>query len=97
MADATTISPPDLDTVSIKSNVRRYIDEYFLMGSEDSYADAASFMDAQILDSTGFLELVQFIEESYAVKVEDEELVPENLDSLDAVAAFVIRKHAART
>ena len=80
---------------SIKAAVRRYIDDYFLMGSGERYADDASFMDAQMLDSTGFLELVQFIEETWGIKVEDEEMLPENLDSLDALAGFVTRKLAA--
>ncbi|KAF1722812.1 acyl carrier protein [Pseudoxanthomonas wuyuanensis] len=80
---------------AIKTSVRQYIQDNFLMGSAETYADDASFMDAQLLDSTGFLELVHFLEDSYGIKVEDEEMMPENLDSLDAVARFVMRKQAA--
>lgn len=80
---------------AIKTSVRQYIQDNFLMGSAETYADDASFMDAQLLDSTGFLELVHFLEDSYGIKVEDEEMMPENLDSLDAVARFVMRKRAA--
>ena len=65
------------------------------MGTAEPYADEASFMDAQLLDSTGFLELVQFLEETYGIKVEDQEMMPDNLDSLNAVAQFVSRKQAA--
>lgn len=80
---------------AIKTSVRQYIQDNFLMGSAETYADDASFMDAQLLDSTGFLELVHFLEDSYGIRVEDEEMMPENLDSLDAVAQFVTRKRAA--
>jgi len=80
---------------AIKTSVRQYIQDNFLMGSAETYADDASFMDAQLLDSTGFLELVHFLEDSYGIKVKDEEMMPENLDSLDAVARFVMRKQAA--
>jgi acyl carrier protein len=92
-----TLASADTDTTlhAIKSAARQYIQENFLMGAAESYADDASFMDAQLLDSTGFLELVQFLEETYAIKIEDEEMMPDNLDSLDAVAAFVSRKRAA--
>jgi acyl carrier protein len=79
----------------IKTAVRQYIHENFLMGAAASYADDASFMDAQLLDSTGFLELVQFLEDTYAIKVADHEMVPENLDSLDAIEAYVTRRQAA--
>lgn len=80
---------------TVKTTVRQYIQDNFLMGTAEAYADDASFMDAQLLDSTGFLELVQFLEETYGIKVEDEEMMPDNLDSLDAVARFVSRKQAA--
>jgi acyl carrier protein len=92
----TLASPPaDASPLTIKATVRQYIQENFLMGTAEAYADDASFMDAQLLDSTGFLELVQFLEETYGIKVEDEEMMPDNLDSLDAVARFVSRKQAA--
>jgi acyl carrier protein len=94
-ATATDTPVSAIDATTIKSTVRRYIDDYFLMGADGNYADDASFMDSQMLDSTGFLELVQFIEETYAIKVDDTEMVPENLDSLDAVSAYVLRKGAA--
>ena len=88
-------APADASPSPIKTTVRQYIQDNFLMGTAEAYTDDASFMDAQLLDSTGFLELVQFLEETYAIKVEDEEMMPDNLDSLDAVARFVSRKQAA--
>jgi len=53
------------------------------------------FLEEGIIDSTGILELVTFLEEEYSITVEDEELVPENLDSINNVTAFLERKIAA--
>lgn len=82
---------------NIKQLVRNYILDNFLMGARGAaLGDADSFMEQHVLDSTGFLELITFLEETYAIKVEDEEMVPENLDSLNNVEAFVQRKLSAR-
>lgn len=76
-----------------KPPLRRFIEENFLMDSRGTQlADADSFMARHIVDSTGFLELVMFIEETWNVKVEDDDMVPENLDSLDALQRFLTRK-----
>ncbi len=48
-------------------------------------------MESGIIDSTGILELISFIEQTFDVKIQDEDLVPENLDSLDNVGRFVAR------
>ncbi len=78
---------------SVKQEVREYIASNFLMDTAAAdFADDASFMDAHLLDSTGFLELVQFVEESYSIRVLDDEMIPDNLDSLDAIDAYVARK-----
>lgn len=80
----------------IKAAVRRYIEDNFIMGAGGvALADADSFLEHHVLDSTGFLELIGHLEDTYAIKVLDDEMVPENLDSLDSVAAFVTRKRAA--
>jgi acyl carrier protein len=54
--------------------------------------EAESLLETGVMDSTGVLELVAFIEETWAVKVEDDDIVPENLDSVDNITAFVSRK-----
>ena len=54
--------------------------------------NADSFLDRGIVDSMGVLELVGFLEESYGITVEDQELIPDNLDSIDGVVRFVERK-----
>jgi len=79
-----------------KAALRQYIQDNFIMGSNGTkFADGDSFMELHILDSTGFLELISHLEETYGIAVKDEEMVPENLDSLDAIDAFVARKLAA--
>ena len=79
-----------------KSTLRKFIEDNFLMGSQDgSFADSDSFMKRRIIDSTGFLELVMFLEETWGVVVEDDEMVPENLDSLDNLQQYLSRKVAA--
>lgn len=76
-----------------KARVRAYIVENFIMGGNaDRLKDADSFMETHVVDSTGFLELVTFLEETYGFAVHDEEMVPENLDSLDNIDAYVRRK-----
>ena len=81
---------------NIKAKVRAYIVDNFIMGGNaDHLKDADSFMEAHVVDSTGFLELVTFIEETYALSVTDDEMVPENLDSLDNIDAYVRRKLVA--
>ena len=81
---------------NIKAKVRAYIVDNFIMGGNaDHLKDADSFMETHVVDSTGFLELVTFIEETYGFAVDDDEMVPENLDSLDNIDAYVQRKLAA--
>jgi len=80
----------------VKAAVRRYIEDNFIMGAGGVVlADGDSFLEHHVLDSTGFLELIAYLEEAYSIKVLDDEMVPENLDSLDSVAAFVTRKRDA--
>ena len=77
----------------IKVQTRRFIQDNFIMGSQAKpFADRDSFIEHHIIDSTGFLELITHLEEVYGITVEDEEMVPENLDCLDAIAAYMARK-----
>jgi acyl carrier protein len=79
----------------IKQKVREYIDDNFLMGSQArAYADDDSFLDRQLIDSTGYLELVSFLEGECGVRIDEDEMLPENLDSLDGIEAFMERKLA---
>lgn len=78
---------------SIEADVRQYVLDKLLFGrTEVEVAGDTSFLDSGIIDSTGVLELVAFLEEKFQVKVEDEDLIPANLDSVNAVTRFVERK-----
>lgn len=78
-------------------SVRNFVVENFLFGEGDSLEEDTSFMENGIVDSTGILELVAFLEENYNIKIEDSELVPENLDNLQNVARFLEGKVAGQT
>jgi acyl carrier protein len=89
-----TTTPPSTD--GVKPTVRRYLDDNFIMGtSAKPLGDGDSFLEHQVLDSTGFLELIAFLEERYGIRVADDEMLPENLDSLDAIEAYLARKGIA--
>jgi len=78
---------------SVRTTVRNFIIQNFLFGAEnDSFVDHDSFLSTGIMDSTGILELIEFLEESYQIKIQDDEMLPENLDSIDNVCSFVTRK-----
>ncbi|MBL8341935.1 MAG: acyl carrier protein [Rubrivivax sp.] len=83
--------------MSHKSELRRFLQANFIMGADGpALADGDSLLEHHVLDSTGFLELITHLEETYGIKVGDDEMLPENLDSLDAIEAFLARKLAAR-
>lgn len=75
-----------------RNKIRAFIIENFLFGNDEGLKDDSSFLDEGIIDSTGILELVSFMEEAFSISVEDEELVPENLDSIDNVVGYLERK-----
>lgn len=72
--------------------IRRFIVENFLFEESDNLEDDTSFLEGGIIDSTGILELVSFLEEEFGISVKDEELIPENLDSIANVAGYLERK-----
>jgi acyl carrier protein len=76
----------------VRSKIRGFIVENFLFGNEDGLKDDASFLDEGIIDSTGILEMVSYLEEEFGISVDDEELVPENLDSINNVVAYLEKK-----
>ena len=80
--------------------LRQFIAENFMFsepGAVDSFGDDTSLIDTGIVDSTGVLELVAFLEQQFGISVGDDELVPDNLDSIRRLMAFLDRKlgHAA--
>ena len=75
-----------------KTKIREFISENFLFGEANGLKDDTSFLEEGIIDSTGVLELVNFLEEEFSITVDDEELIPENLDSVNNVTAFLVGK-----
>ena len=76
----------------LNEELRQFVTDNFLFGNNGSLADHDSFLDKGIIDSTGVLELVAFLEQRYGIHMQDQELVPENLDSIDNLARFVDSK-----
>jgi acyl carrier protein len=75
-----------------KEKVRVFIVENFMFGNDENLSDDTSFLGEGIIDSTGVLELVDFLEETFSIKVDDEELIPENLDSIQNLVAYLSKK-----
>jgi len=72
--------------------IRDFVVTNFLFGDASSLQDATSFLESGIVDSTGMLELIMFLEQTYDIKIEPEEMLPENLDSVNKVVQFLGRK-----
>jgi acyl carrier protein len=81
------------------SQVREFVVENFLVGDGEELKEDSSFLEEGIIDSTGMLEMIMFLEKTYGIKIADEELIPENMGSLQNIARFIDRKlnrsHAA--
>jgi acyl carrier protein len=79
----------------MKNIIRQYIMENLLFTTDESaLQDDSSFLDEGIIDSTGVLEIILFIEDTFDIQVNDDEMLPANLDSVNNLAAFVNRKQA---
>ena len=75
-----------------RDSVREFIVTNFYIPDESSLGDETSFLEEGIVDSTGVLELTAFIEETFSIKVEEADVLPENLDSIGNILAFIARK-----
>lgn len=80
--------------MTITETIRDYIRSNFMFGSDQKIGDDDSLLGAGVIDSTGAMELVSFLEDKFGLSVDDRDLVPENLDSVAALTAFVTRKRA---
>lgn len=81
------------DIQKIKNTIRTYVKDNFLFGfSDEDLHDDTSFLEIGVLDSTGIMEMVTFIEREFGISVLDEEIVSENLDSINLIANFVSKK-----
>ena len=81
--------------MDIKKTIREFILESYLFTDDQSVLkDEQSLLEAGIIDSTGILELIDFIGTSFEVEVEDDEMIPDNFDSVDSIVAYITRKTA---
>lgn len=79
--------------LEIRDAIRNFVIDNFLMGDASAMlADHESFMQNGVIDSTGVLEVVMFLESNYGIRIEDRELLPENIDSVDNQMKFIRRK-----
>ena len=77
----------------MREELRRFITDNFLFGAEDGqFSDDESFLEKGFIDSTGVLELVAFVEEQYGIRFQDDEITPENLDSINRLIQFLNKK-----
>ena len=78
--------------MALQQQIREFVTTNFYVPDPKSLDDSTSLLDHGIIDSTGVLEVIMFIESTFGVTVEDSEMLPENLDSIERIAAFVARK-----
>jgi len=78
---------------SIRDSVHAFLLKNFYVGNE-GLTDGESLLDRGIVDSTGILEVIAYLEETFGIRVEDSEILPENLDSVGAIVRFVEKKKA---
>ncbi len=82
--------------MNTQARIRQFILENFYIRDPSEVADDTLLVTNGIVDSTGMLEVIAFLEEQFGIQVADEETTPENLDSIDRMAAFIGRKQASR-
>ena len=75
--------------------VRAFIVEHCLLGQDSGFENAESLLESGMVDSTGIMAIVAFLEERFGIDVEDAELVADNLDSVARIAAYVARKRSS--
>ena len=81
-----------VEGMDVLETVKDYVVENFLFGDDSRIDPETDFLENGILDSTGVLELVGFLEEKYGIRVEDDELVPDNLNSLEKISLYISKK-----
>jgi acyl carrier protein len=79
----------------MRAKLREIIEKTFYVPEDETLSDEDSLLDRGIIDSTGVLELISVLESEFGVQVADEEMVPENLDSIARIEAFVAKKKTA--
>ena len=82
--------------VLIREQVRDFVRTNFLFNSATPIDDDSSLMEQGIVDETGVLELVMFVEETYGIQVDEGDLIPENFDSIDRISSYIVEHLTAR-
>jgi acyl carrier protein len=85
-----------MNSAEIERDIRKFIVDSFLFGRSEELRDDSSLLD-KIIDSTGALELVGFLQERFNITIDDEEVLPENLDSVKHIVAYVEKKLRSKT
>lgn len=85
-----------MNEADIRKKLREFIKNNFLLGNDSNLTDDDSFMGKGIVDSTGILEVVSFVEENFGFKLPDEDLMPENLDSINNLVKYVTSRVSAQ-
>jgi len=83
--------------MTVQERVKQFIAQNFYVSDPTQLTDDVSLITAGYVDSTGMLEIISFLESEFRIRVEDKEAVPENLESIGRIAAFVARKQEPRT
>lgn len=78
--------------MEIREQIKEFFEDNFMVDFEEDFSDEDSFLESGIIDSTGVLELVLFLEENFGFKVDDEEIIPENLDSFKNLQNYITHK-----
>lgn len=83
-------------TGTVSEQVRHFLAENFILSVDQKIGDHDSLLELRVIDSTGFLELVAFLESNFSIKVDDSEMLPENLETIANICNFVTRKQESR-
>jgi acyl carrier protein len=81
--------------MTVQQRVRQFIIENFYVSDPDELADDSLLVTSGVVDSTGMLEMIAFVESEFGIRIADDEMVPENLESIERIASFVARKRQA--
>jgi acyl carrier protein len=84
-----------MQTGVLGTEIRDFIVTNFMYGKADGLANDESLLESGVIDSTGVLELVSFLQERFAIQIDDDEIVPANLDSINNLVHYISRKTGA--
>lgn len=87
----TTLNAPTLP------EIRAFIVENFLLGKDSGFDNGESLLESGVIDSTGIMHVVAFLEERFGIAVDDEDMIADNLESVNRIAVFVERKQSLRS